>query len=137
MRKSNVLGHSSLIRNIRCKRARQVRLNTTKGEIPRMFIIAVGLASHRQPYTFIKNEFFRDPILWPWSHRFNRITTVTRRRRGTLCGHQGIGTIEPTRWLMELGIQPMHRDPGHPEQNGRHEKMHRKLKAEACTKPLA
>jgi len=37
-------------------------------------------------------------------------------------------------WLMELGIQPVFSDPAHPEQNGRHERMHRELKAEA-TKP--
>lgn len=37
-------------------------------------------------------------------------------------------------WFMELGIKPVFSDPGHPEQNGRHERMHRELKAEA-TKP--
>jgi hypothetical protein len=37
-------------------------------------------------------------------------------------------------WLMEIGITPVYSDPGHPEQNGRHERMHRELKAE-CTRP--
>ncbi len=37
-------------------------------------------------------------------------------------------------WFMELGIKPVYSDPSHPEQNGRHERMHRELKAEA-TKP--
>ena len=37
-------------------------------------------------------------------------------------------------WFMELGIKPVFSDPAHPEQNGRHERMHRELKAEA-TKP--
>ena len=37
-------------------------------------------------------------------------------------------------WLMELGITPVYSDPGHPEQNGRHERMHRELKA-ASTRP--
>ncbi len=37
-------------------------------------------------------------------------------------------------WFMELGIKPVYSDPAHPEQNGRHERMHRELKAEA-TKP--
>jgi transposase InsO family protein len=31
-------------------------------------------------------------------------------------------------WLLELGIEPVYSDPGHPEQNGRHERMHRELK---------
>ncbi len=33
-------------------------------------------------------------------------------------------------WFMELGIQPVFSDPAHPEQNGRHERMHRELKGE-------
>ena len=39
-------------------------------------------------------------------------------------------------WFLELGIVPVYSDPGHPEQNGRHERMHEELKAEA-TKPPA
>jgi len=39
-------------------------------------------------------------------------------------------------WFIELGITPVFSDPGHPEQNGRHERMHRDLKA-ACVKPAA
>ena len=39
-------------------------------------------------------------------------------------------------WFIELGIMPVFSDPGHPEQNGRHERMHRDLKAD-CAKPSA
>ena len=39
-------------------------------------------------------------------------------------------------WFIELGIAPVFSDPAHPEQNGRHERMHRDLKA-ACAKPSA
>ncbi len=39
-------------------------------------------------------------------------------------------------WFIELGIIPVYSDPAHPEQNGRHERMHRDLKA-ACAKPAA
>ena len=38
--------------------------------------------------------------------------------------------------FMELGIVPVYSDPGHPEHNGSHERMHEELKAEA-TKPPA
>ncbi len=38
-------------------------------------------------------------------------------------------------WLMELGVEPIFSDPGHPEQNGRHERMHRDLKKSCCHKP--
>jgi transposase InsO family protein len=37
-------------------------------------------------------------------------------------------------WFIDLGILPVFSDPAHPEQNGRHERMHRELKAE-CAKP--
>jgi transposase InsO family protein len=37
-------------------------------------------------------------------------------------------------WIMELGVTPVYSDPACPQQNGRHERMHRDLKAEA-TRP--
>ncbi|MTI29313.1 transposase, partial [Cytophagales bacterium RKSG123] len=39
-------------------------------------------------------------------------------------------------WFIDLGILPVISDPAHPEQNGRHERMHRDLKA-ACAMPSA
>lgn len=39
-------------------------------------------------------------------------------------------------WWIKLGITPERIEPGHPEQNGRHERMHRTLKQEA-TQPAA
>lgn len=39
-------------------------------------------------------------------------------------------------WWMRLGIRHLRTQPSHPQQNGRHERMHRTLKAEA-TKPPA
>ena len=40
-------------------------------------------------------------------------------------------------WWIKLGIQPLLIDPGHPEQNGAHERMHRTLKAETTRPPAA
>ena len=40
-------------------------------------------------------------------------------------------------WWMKLGIVPERIAAGHPEQNGRHERMHRTLKAETATPPAA
>jgi transposase InsO family protein len=37
-------------------------------------------------------------------------------------------------WI-KLGIEPERIEPGHPEQNGRHERMHKTLKAEATSPP--
>lgn len=36
-------------------------------------------------------------------------------------------------WWMKLGIVPERIEAGHPEQNGRHERMHRTLKQEVST----
>jgi transposase InsO family protein len=38
-------------------------------------------------------------------------------------------------WLIKLGVRPERIDKGKPTQNGRHERMHRTLKAEAATPP--
>ncbi len=38
-------------------------------------------------------------------------------------------------WWIKLGILPERIEPGHPEQNGRHERMHRTLKMEATQPP--
>lgn len=40
-------------------------------------------------------------------------------------------------WIMDVGVTPVYSDPAHPEQNGRHERMHRDLKAEATRPPAA
>lgn len=38
-------------------------------------------------------------------------------------------------WWIRLGIEPLYIQPGHPEQNGAHERMHRTLKAETARPP--
>lgn len=38
-------------------------------------------------------------------------------------------------WWIRLGIQPERIRPGHPEENGRHERMHKTLKAETASPP--
>jgi len=40
-------------------------------------------------------------------------------------------------WFVRLGIMPELIEPGNPQQNGRHERMHRTLKAEATRPPAA
>ncbi len=40
-------------------------------------------------------------------------------------------------WWLKLGIQVLRIEPGHPEQNGAHERMHRTLKAETTRPPGA
>jgi hypothetical protein len=40
-------------------------------------------------------------------------------------------------WWMRLGIRPELIEPAHPEQNGRHERMHKTLKADTARPPQA
>jgi transposase InsO family protein len=40
-------------------------------------------------------------------------------------------------WFIKLGIRPERIEKAHPEQNGRHERMHRTLKEAAATPPQA
>jgi transposase InsO family protein len=42
------------------------------------------------------------------------------------CGIGGLSQLSV--WWVKLGILPERTDPGHPEQNGRHERMHRTLR---------
>jgi len=50
----------------------------------------------------------------------------------------GAGGLSPLSvWWVKLGITPERIQPGHPEQNGRHERMHRTLKQEAMNPPAA
>ena len=46
-----------------------------------------------------------------------------------------VGLTELSVWWIQLGIEPIRIEPGHPEQNGAHERMHRTLKAETARPP--
>lgn len=48
----------------------------------------------------------------------------------------GLGSLSPLAvWWIKLGIVPERTEPGHPEQNGRLERLHRTLKAETANPP--
>ena len=50
----------------------------------------------------------------------------------------GLGSLSSLAvWWVKLGIVPERIEPGHPEQNGRLERLHRTLKAETASPPLA
>jgi transposase InsO family protein len=58
-----------------------------------------------------------------------------RTDNGTPFASVGLGGFSKLNaWWCSLGITPERIEPGHPEQNGRHERMHRTLKAET-TRP--
>lgn len=63
----------------------------------------------------------------PWSIRTDNGSPFASRGLG--------GLSRLSVWWVKLGIVPERIDPGHPEQNGRHERMHRTLKAETASPP--
>jgi transposase InsO family protein len=64
--------------------------------------------------------------------------TRIRSDNGPPFATPGIGGLSALSvWWIRLGILPERIEPGHPEQNGRHERMHRTLKAEVASPPAA
>lgn len=51
------------------------------------------------------------------------------------CAIAGLSRLSA--WWIKLGIHPIRIEPGRPDQNGRHERMHRTLKAETTRPPAA
>lgn len=61
-----------------------------------------------------------------------------RTDNGSPFGSRGLaGLSRLAVYWMKLGIAPERIEPGHPEQNGRHERMHRTLKDETASPPQA
>ncbi|MGY4675529.1 integrase core domain-containing protein [Ursidibacter arcticus] len=72
---------------------------------------------------------------------FERLFTVfgmpcaIRSDNGSPFASQALGGISKlSKWWIDLGIRPERIKPSHPEQNGRHERMHRSLKAQLSPK---
>ena len=61
---------------------------------------------------------------------------VLRTDNGPPFASTGLGGLTPLSvWWLKLGIRPERIAPGRPQQNGRHERMHRTLADEAITPP--
>lgn len=60
-----------------------------------------------------------------------------RTDNGPPFSNRGLGISKLTAWWWKLGIRHERIEPGHPEQNGRHERMHRTLKAATASPPAA
>lgn len=77
----------------------------------------------------------------PWLERIFReygLPLAIRSDNGAPFASTGLGGISTlSAWLIKLWIRPERITTGHPEQNGRHERMHRTLKAETAKPPRA
>jgi len=61
---------------------------------------------------------------------------VIRTDNGTPFASRGLGGLSRLSfWWIRLGIHPERIEPGHPEQNGRHERMHKTLKDHTARPP--
>jgi len=70
--------------------------------------------------------------------RENGMPERMRSDNGSPFASTGVGGMSRLSvWWVKLGIEPERIDPGVPQQNGRHERMHRTLKAETASPPAA
>lgn len=68
--------------------------------------------------------------------REHGLPAVLRTDNGVPFASTAAGGLTPLSiWWVRLGIRPERIDPGQPQQNGRHERMHQTLKQDACTPP--
>jgi len=64
------------------------------------------------------------------------LPSAIRTDNGVPFASVGLGGLSSLgAWFIKLGIQPERIEKAHPEQNGRHERMHRTLKEEAISPP--
>lgn len=75
----------------------------------------------------------------PWLERIFReygLPEVFRTDNGSPFASVGLGRLSRLAvWCIKLGIRPIRGRPHHPQDNGRHERMHRTLKAETTRPP--
>ena len=82
----------------------------------------------------------REPVKRRYERAFRRwgLPYALRTDNGHPFAGLGLGGLTPLSiWLIKLAVMPERIDAGHPEQNPRHERMHRTLKAGAIDPPKA
>lgn len=100
---------------------------TITDSFSRMILSCRGLAS---------TSFDLALPIWITAFREFGLPDVIRTDNGSPFASIGIGGISRlSAWWIKLGITPERIKPGSPQQNGRHENMHRTLKAEAANPP--
>ncbi len=71
-----------------------------------------------------------------WSFREYGLPDALRIDNGPPFASLSLGGISQlSKWWIQLGIKPERIEPGQPQQNGRHERMHRSLKAAVVNPP--
>lgn len=71
-----------------------------------------------------------------WVFRAYGLPEAIRTDNGAPFASVGLGGLSKLSiWFIKLGIRPERIEPGHPEQNGRHERLHRSLKEATASPP--
>jgi len=71
-----------------------------------------------------------------WAFREYGLPEAIRTDNGSPFASVAVGGLSRLSvWFVKLGITPERIEPGHPEQNGRHERMHRTLKESTANPP--
>jgi putative transposase len=81
-----------------------------------------------------------EPVQQAFEHVFHEYGLPLRIRsdNGSPFASTAVGGLSRLSiWWVKLGILPERIEPGHPEQNGRHERMHRTLKLETASPPMS
>lgn len=74
-------------------------------------------------------------VVFEEAFRRHGLPMAIRTDNGSPFASTGLGGLTAlSAWWLRLGVEPERIEPGHPEQNGQHERMHRTLKAET-TRP--
>jgi transposase InsO family protein len=87
----------------------------------------------------LKQPRYQETRGWlEWAFRSYGLPDAIRSDNGTPFASTALGGLSVLSvWWIRLGIEPERIQPGRPDQNGRHERMHRSLKAGACNPPKA
>jgi len=90
----------------------------------------------------LRCQIVERPILEPVKAQFERafqeygLPAAIRTDNGPPFASTGVGGLSRLAiWWIRLGIAPDRIEPGKPQQNGRHERFHRTLKAETASPP--
>jgi len=85
----------------------------------------------------LSNTRYGDTQLWfEYAFREFGLPESIRTDNGAPFSSRSLGgPSRLSKWWIDLGIRPERIRPGRPQENGRHERMHRSLKAAVCKEP--
>lgn len=94
---------------------------TVSDQFSRFLLMCQGLKSTQASPVIAQFERLFDEFGLPWAIRSDNGSPFASTALG--------GLSRLSKWWVDLGIQPQRIEPGKPQQNGQHERMHRSLKA--------